>query len=448
MKKNEKQSPLRIFFVGPHARTTHKMVVSQREKFGENVTFLDCNEPSGILVTDAFIVTDGKEPPSMSDIAILVRELAKLPPGSSVRQGAAMGVRVCRFADSVESPVPNVSLRDFVRLAGRNVWRTASSWGEHVLLRLENQVRRGETVLIVGETGTGKSLLARTLHQWLYPGEARPVIVSPDITDLDTAPSELFGHCAGAYTGAVQRRVGRVELADARTVIFESIHAVPPTLQAGLLRFFDERRFQRVGEQKERRVDCTVLATATPALDHLLEKGTFRKDLYYRLSRVRVVIPPLRVRKDDIAFYAAVRLRERWGITESDARAILNKEVLGALQQYEWPGNVRQLYRVMDRIAVAVSNGVRPTAILTNTTIARYHRPYAPPASVHRLARLDDGTITFKEATDSTVEEVLVHSLAAKHGNVAKAALMMGISRQTVYRYLDEFGLGPDDFRF
>jgi transcriptional regulator with GAF, ATPase, and Fis domain len=246
----------------------------------------------------------------------------------------------------------NVYLRSEVSEAYRDRELIGRSEGILKVLQQVNQVAGTDmTVLVLGETGTGKELVARAVHGQ-SERSGRPLVkVNCSALPGELIESELFGHEKGAFTGATGRQVGRFELADGGTIFLDEVGDLPLKLQAKLLRVLQEGEFERLGSGKTIKVDVRVIAATNRSLVEGMQRGSFRPDLYYRLAVYPIRLPPLRERREDIGLLAAVFLREasrRLGRVFDAIPA----EVLEALRQYDWPGNVRELQNVIERAAV------------------------------------------------------------------------------------------------
>jgi len=224
-----------------------------------------------------------------------------------------------------------------------------------VMTQIDRAAPTDVTILIQGETGTGKELLAKAVH-WRSRRFARPFIA----TNLAAVPdgliaSELFGYEAGAFTGATQKRIGRLEAADRGTLFLDEVGELPPDVQVTLLRVLQERSIERLGSSQTRRIDVRFVAATNRPLNEAVETGVFRLDLYYRLSVFAVRLPPLRERRDDIPLLAA-------HFTSAAARRLcrrfdrIDDESMRRLRSYEWPGNIRELENVIEHSAI-VSDG-------------------------------------------------------------------------------------------
>jgi len=209
----------------------------------------------------------------------------------------------------------------------------------------------GIAVLIEGESGTGKELLAHLIHQKSPRQENAFIPVNCTALAENLLESELFGHVRGAFTGAVKDRQGRFEVADGGTVFLDEVGEIPPSVQVKLLRFLQSKEFERVGESATRRVDVRVLAATNRDLEAAVERGAFREDLFYRLNAVRLKIPPLRERVEDIPLLVQHFLKKFGSASEVSAEALL------ALQGYVWKGNVRELENVIERAVILARGG-------------------------------------------------------------------------------------------
>jgi DNA-binding NtrC family response regulator len=275
-------------------------------------------------------------------------------------------------------------------------------------------------VLIRGENGTGKGVVARALHA-VSRRAAKPLVtVNAGGLSESIFESELFGHVKGAFTDAKTDRVGRFELADGGTLFLDEIANVPPAQQAKLLRVVETGEFERVGSSQTRRVDVRILSATNATLENDVAAGRFRQDLLFRLNTVEIRLPPLRDRREDIPQLAAHFLtnhgrRYRKNVASFDAAAIK------ALLDHTWPGNVRELDHVVERAVL----------MATGTAIGRADLGLQPPAE----QRIDDMSI-------EDVEALLINKALTRFGgNVSKAAEALGLSRGALYRRMQRYGL-------
>jgi two-component system response regulator AtoC len=291
------------------------------------------------------------------------------------------------------------------------------------------------SVLLEGETGTGKELVAQTIHQEWAPEEPFVAINCAAIVE-NLLESELFGHEKGAFTGATQRKVGRLEVAGRGTVFLDEMGEFPLELQSKLLRVLQEREFHRVGGVKTISLNARVIAATNRDMESMVESGSFREDLYFRLKVFFIRIPPLRERVDDIVpltEYFVHRLNEEMGRKVSR----IPKSHLETLRSYDWPGNVRELQNVLRR-AMILSNG--DTLELDEQWLRRKEPVLAvkPPDSAGFAE--DNELLSLEEVERAHILKVLRHT----RGNYGEACGILGISRPTLRRKISEYTLPVD----
>ena len=285
------------------------------------------------------------------------------------------------------------------------------------VLDLALQVARSNiSVLIEGETGTGKELLAHQIHQNSSRADMPFITVNCTALIETLLESELFGHVKGAFTGAVRDRKGRFEAADGGTVFLDEIGEIQAPTQVKLLRFLQSKEFERVGETATRKVDVRVIAATNKNLEEAVQSGTFREDLYYRLNAVRVKLPPLRERAEDIPLLVQHFLKK------CGSKSELTAEALHALTGYPWKGNVRELENVIER-AVLLSKG---------GTIQLHHLP----EEFQRLATPTNHTLSLEEMEHQHIIKIL---RIAK--DFDEAASMLGIDPATLWRKRKKYSL-------
>ncbi len=288
---------------------------------------------------------------------------------------------------------------------------------------------RRSTVLITGETGTGKELVARALH--LAGPRARHALVAVNCSAIPEhlLEAELFGHVRGAFTGAVQQRVGRFELADRGTLFLDEIGDLPLDFQTKLLRFLQEREFQRLGSSETLRVDVRVVAATHVDLARRVEQGRFREDLFYRLNVVPIATPPLRERSEDIPALVRHFLRKICASEQLPPKRVF-PEALNRLKRYPWPGNVRQLENAVE-MAVALS-GDREVL-----HAADFRLPLAspqPPAAISAAPGLPlppEG-LDFEETVSRFARQLIEQALRRTGGNKKRAAEILRLKRTTL----------------
>jgi DNA-binding NtrC family response regulator len=302
-----------------------------------------------------------------------------------------------------------------------------SSQFQKILRLIDRVALVDSSVLILGETGVGKELVAKLIHS--RSGRSRLPFVVVDCGSLqeELLQNELFGHEKGAYTGAVHLKHGLFEVADKGTVFLDEVGEISPTLQAKLLRVIETGTFRRLGGTAELAVDVRVLAATNRHLPDMVAQGHFREDLYYRLNTIRIDVPPLRERPDDIACLAAhfvTRFNRRFAQNKN-----LSPEAVEALTRYSWPGNVRQLINTIEQVVV----------LTDEDTITPMHLPAIPraPGGSASLHHQGSAIVPLKDVERQYIEFVIKHF----DGHRANAAQALGISERGLYRKLNEFGL-------
>ncbi len=301
------------------------------------------------------------------------------------------------------------------------------------VLKMVGQVARSRaTVLVQGESGTGKELIAAAIHQ-NSPRAKRPFVrLNCAALAENLLESELFGHERGAFTGAVGRRAGRFEQADGGTLFLDEVSEIAMALQVKLLRFLQEREFERVGGNETLRVDVRVVAATNRNLKQMVEDGTFREDLYYRLNVVQVDLPPLRARRSDIPLLAEHFLRKYAAENEREM-AGFSDGALRALMAYPWPGNVRELENAIERAVVLAESDTVDVSLLPGAGDA------GPRGDDASLGLLVPG-VTMAEVERLVIER----TLDAVGGSTAKAAEMLGISRRKIQYRIKEWADDDD----
>ncbi len=283
------------------------------------------------------------------------------------------------------------------------------------------------TILLLGESGTGKEIFARSIHNWSERRGQPFVAINCVGLSKELLESELFGHERGAFTGALNAKKGKMELAHGGTVFLDEIGDISTELQTKLLRFLEEREFERVGGTKNIRVDVRIIAATNRDLDDAVRKGSFREDLFYRLNVVRITLPPLRERKSDIEGLAKYFLRRCAAETKKTFTGI-TPEAREKMLAYHWPGNVRELVNVIER-GVVLGDGPELTAA---------HLPANIVSSAPAPAA---GEVSFYQAVDEYRRELIARTLAQTDGNRAAAARILGLQRTYLSRLIKNLRL-------
>jgi two-component system response regulator HydG len=310
-----------------------------------------------------------------------------------------------------------------------------------VLALIHRAAASDATVLVTGDSGTGKEVAARAIHNSSARKERRFVAVNCGAIPENLIESELFGHVKGAFTGASTDRRGLFEEADGGTLFLDEIAELPLAMQVKLNRVLQERTVRRVGADAEHKVDVRVIAATNLDLRARITDGHFREDLFYRLNVLPIHLPPLRERREDIPVLAAFLL-ERHGARHRAAPDGFTAEALSALVRYDWPGNVRELENAIER-ALAVSDGPRIELEALPDEVAQAQRP--------RLTRSSETQLGYREivdlARDRASREYLIALMRELNGNVTEAARRAGIERESMHRLLKRYGVRSEEFK-
>jgi Nif-specific regulatory protein len=283
------------------------------------------------------------------------------------------------------------------------------------------------TVLLLGESGTGKELFARAIHNWSDRRDRPFVAINCVGLSKELLESELFGHERGAFTGALQLKKGKMELAHGGTVFLDEVGDVSQELQTKLLRFLQEREFERVGGSEPIRVDVRIIAATNRDLPSAVKEGRFRDDLFYRLNVVPITLPPLRDRKEDIPDLAQFFVR-RFSKEAKKATREMAPEAMERLIAYDWPGNVRELANAIER---AIVLGQGPTINLQDVSQGMVvSEPKASPKN-----------LSYHQTVDGYRREIILRALTQAQGNRAAAARLLGLERSYLSKLIKSFGI-------
>jgi two-component system, NtrC family, response regulator AtoC len=295
------------------------------------------------------------------------------------------------------------------------------------------------TVLIQGETGTGKELIAKAVHFNSPRRDEKLVSINCGAIPENLLESELFGHVKGAFTGAVGTRIGRFEQANSGTIFLDEIGNMPVALQVKLLRVLQEREFERVGGSTTVKVDVRIIAATSSNLEQMVKDGTFREDLFYRLNVIPINLPPLRDRREDIPLLVQ-RFTRHFCETHKLEAKTMSPPVIRALMAYEWPGNVRQLENLVERMV----------ALTGNRTVIM---PADLPAEIQNKESIDmvpvieipEEGINFQSLVTDLERELILQSLRKTNGNKKLAAKLLNLKRTTLIEKIKRIGL--DEYR-
>jgi formate hydrogenlyase transcriptional activator len=335
--------------------------------------------------------------------------------------------------------------RRFERIIGK------SAALESVLEQVEQVASTDSTVLIEGETGTGKELIAHAIHNASQRVGRAFIKLNCAAIPLDLLESELFGHEKGAFTGAIAQKIGRFEMADKGTLFLDEVGDIPSALQPKLLRVLQEQEFERLGSGRTHKVDVRLVAASNRNLVKMVARGQFRSDLYYRLNVFPVLLPALRERREDIPALVThfVKLLSRRMGKQVDT---IPSETMAAFQSYSWPGNIRELQNLVERAVILSRDGV------LQNPLHKQQRELAMP-SLHR-SRTFCSSMTLKDSDRSLILETLEQAgwiVGGQRGAAAKLGLKrttllakmrrLGISRPIHQEGTDECGIAPETIR-
>jgi formate hydrogenlyase transcriptional activator len=296
---------------------------------------------------------------------------------------------------------------------------------ESVLEKVERVASTDSTVLIQGETGTGKELIARAIHNISSRCGRSFVKLNCAAIPLDLLESELFGHERGAFTGAIAQKIGRFELADKGTLFLDEVGDIPAALQPKLLRVLQEQEFERLGSTKTHHVDVRLVAATNRDLTGMANRGEFRSDLYYRLNVFPVLLPPLRERREDIP--ALVKhFAEMFGRRMGKPIEQVSDETMNALSSYAWPGNVRELQNLIERAVILSDDGVLPNPL--------------PRAATQSVLGSPAAATTLKDSE----RNLILHTLESAGwviGGGKGAASRLGLKRTTLIHKMKKLGI-------
>ena len=300
--------------------------------------------------------------------------------------------------------------------------------------RIELVAQSRSTVLLTGETGTGKELVARAIHDRSQQRHMPLIKVNCAAIPETLIESELFGHVRGAFTGAASAKKGRFALADGGTIFLDEIATLGPAVQAKLLRVLQEREFERLGENRTIKVDVRVLAATNSDLAKMVQDGSFREDLFYRLNVIPISLPALRDRKEDLPLLVQTFVEE---FNQRDQKAVkaVDPEAMRRLEAYHWPGNVRELRNVIERAVILAKGDFIETKHLPPLSSER--RPAAAPSAPGSEVMLTPGM-----TVDEAEQKLILATLDAASGNKTRAAEMLGISLKTLHNKLNRMKQG------
>jgi two-component system, NtrC family, response regulator AtoC len=316
------------------------------------------------------------------------------------------------------------------RLSGKDGIIGKSNSINETLKKVHQVSSSKASVLILGETGTGKELIARAVHRNSSYSTGPFIDINCGAIPETLQESELFGHKKGAFTGAIESRPGKLELADGGTLFLDEVAEMSLATQAKLLRFLQEKNLERVGDTQKIQVDTRVVCATNKDLKELIEEGTFREDLYYRLAVFPIEVPALRDRAEDIPLLCSHFLKK---YQEEVGKEVLSvsDEAMQVLQEYSWPGNIRQLENILYQAMIITSYDTIDTDCLPEDV-------FNSPSSISEKENPNGSTLT---PYHDVVKQTLKQALEQTSGNIPGAAKALGISRSTFYRMLKKYQL-------
>jgi len=334
---------------------------------------------------------------------------------------------------TIEHALADRRLREEVRDLRRHLSLEETLIGDsEPMKKLEQEIRSAapsnSRVLISGENGSGKEIVARTLHRLSHRADHAFVDVNCAAIPEELIESELFGHRKGAFTGAIEDRKGKFELADEGTLFLDEIGDMSVKTQAKVLRVLQEQTFQRVGAQQTIQVDVRVIAATNKNLEAEIASGGFRSDLFYRLNVIPIHVPPLRTRGNDIVLLAEHFLR-RFAAETGGRRKKLSSGAAAKLKAYPWPGNVRELRNVAERLAI-----LHPEETIAAEDIRLGSAPEPAAASIAQ-------NLPLRDARDEFEKQYILSRLRDYAGNVSRTADALGVERSNLYRKLHAYGI-------
>ncbi len=319
---------------------------------------------------------------------------------------------------------------------------------QQVYTQIEQVASSCTTVLICGESGTGKELTAQAIHAASPRAEQPYVSLNCAALPENLIESELFGHEKGAFTGAIAARRGRFEMAHNGTLFLDEIGELSLLIQAKLLRVLQDRRFERLGSTQTRQVDIRIIAATNRSLEDMVEQGTFRKDLYYRLNVFPITLSPLRERKDDIALIAN-HFMEKYAAANGRSNVRLSLLTVDMLQRYDWPGNARELQNIMERAVLLVGEDglILPQHLPINLHASTCQYAHQNLALTTKQNLQINDEINLQERLDELEYAFIVESLEQTKGHLGNAAKMLGLTERIMALRMRKYKLSYKKFR-
>ncbi len=407
-------------------------------------------EFQGSIFVEGFV----KQPPSEKEGGVLKLKIAQLNPGATDLDRALSKIPVLseaevgKLTDLLEFAANEIAAYEAAmqRLEGENKHLTQELSDRYkfenivgksgpmleVFRLLEKVCASDSTVLVNGESGTGKELVARAIH-YNGPRKDKPFVVQNCSAFNDNLlESALFGHLKGSFTGALRDKKGLFEVADGGTFFLDEVGDMSPALQVKLLRVLQEGTFLPVGGTAPRQVDVRVIAATHKDLGEMVKRGEFREDLYYRINVIRITVPPLRERRDDIPVLIEHFLRKH--VRDKGSARQLSREAAAVLEDYGWPGNIRELENEIERLMVLSSEGELVPAELISSRIRDAVQGTRLPSPIKLTGQLH-------AAVESLEREMILQGLQRTRFNKSQLARELGISRSNLILKIEKYGL-------
>ena len=333
-------------------------------------------------------------------------------------------------------------LRDqFWQVDTNELLRTNSERMQKVFQQIRTVSPTKSTVLLIGETGTGKSVLAQLIHQHSNRKDAQFISVHCGAIPDTLVENEMFGHEKGAFTGAVRRKLGKFEFATGGTIFLDEIGTITPTTQIKLLQVLQDGSYQRVGADETLKTDVRVIAASNEDLKKMCEEGTFRKDLYYRLNVFPIVIPPLRERLEDIPLFVEAFLNNLNQFSLKEIRGV-HHLVLEAFENYTWPGNIRELENLVERAYILEASSVlTPESFPSELFETETTSVFIPSGRQLTLAQVR------QQGVEEIERNYLKDVLARNRGKINDSARDAGISSRQLNKLMNRYGIRKEEFK-
>jgi DNA-binding NtrC family response regulator len=328
----------------------------------------------------------------------------------------------------------------------------ASSEMKRIFNVIHKLAKVDTSVLIRGESGTGKELVARAIHYNSSRKDQRLVPINCSSIAETLFESELFGHERGAFTGADQRQIGRFQYAEGGTIFLDEIGDLSPAMQVKLLRVIQERKFTPVGSNREIDMDVRIIAATNRNLEELIQKGTFREDLFYRLNVIPIYLPPLRDRKDDIEKLVSHFIGKFNTLHRKRITGIL-PPTLDCLLRHNWPGNIRELENVIEHsFVIEMGDQIAPTSLPSYIKGGNQTVTVTASALPERAAEAADGTVVeealdYRSFKEQFEKEFIIRALKAFKGRINQTAMHAKIPKKTLLRKLQKYAIKAEDYR-